>query len=82
MKIQGYEIGTEVKWNDEQAGGFRTGIVRARYYDPDVTEINGQSIEINVIGNSPTYEIEAADDADVLILNHTTVVRSRAIDER
>lgn len=73
MKIQGYPVGTEVKWNDDTTGGYRTGIVRARYYDPDITEINGEKIEINVIGCSPTYKVKDNDDERVIIINHTKV---------
>ncbi|MEO1162736.1 MAG: hypothetical protein AAFV98_03045 [Chloroflexota bacterium] len=82
MKIQGYDVGTEVKWTDEESTGFCTGIVRARFYDPSITEINGQEIEINVIGNSPEYAVEQSNDADIIVINHTKVVRSQATDDR
>lgn len=74
MKIQGYPVGTEVKWNDETTNGFRTGIVRARYYDPDVTEINGEEIEINVIDCSPTYKVKDKMADTIIVINHSKVV--------
>jgi hypothetical protein len=73
MKIQGYELGTEVKWNDEESGAFRTGIVLSRYYDPDITEIDGASIEINVIGNSPAYKVEDERNQKMIIIDHSKV---------
>ena len=73
MKIQGYSVGTSVQWMDGDSGGFQTGVVRARYYDPDTTEINGETIDINVIGNSPTYKVEAKTNNRMIVLRHTKV---------
>jgi|GEM_PF-4043235 len=73
MIIKGYDPGTAVKWNDEETGGFRTGIVRSRYYDPDSTEINGETIEITVIGQSPTYKVEDGSNERMIIIDHTKV---------
>ncbi|MEM9955890.1 MAG: hypothetical protein AAF846_30100 [Chloroflexota bacterium] len=73
MKIQGYDVGTKVQWTDSSTGGFRTGIVRARYYDPDITEIDGETIEINVVGSSPTYKVEDTRHDEVLVIDHTKV---------
>ncbi|MGJ3240257.1 MAG: hypothetical protein ACFE0Q_16240 [Anaerolineae bacterium] len=72
MIIQGYEVGTEVKWTDDATGAFRTGIVRARYYNPEVTEIDGEEIEITVLGNSPTYAVEDTEE-ELIVIDHTRV---------
>lgn len=74
MKIQGYTLSTEVEQTNELAKGFRTGIVRAKYYDPDSTNINGEPIEINVIGCSSSYASKNKMDDCVIVLNHTKVI--------
>ena len=73
MKIQGYNPGTAIRWLDETTEGFRTGIVRARYYDPDITEIDGETIEIKVIGNSPVDKIKESCSENMIIIDHTKV---------
>lgn len=73
MIIKGYDPGTEVRWNDEETGSFCTGIVRSRYYNPDSTEIDGETIEITVIGQSPTYKVEEKSNERMIIIDHTKV---------
>lgn len=69
MKIQGYPVSTEIELTD----GFRTGIVRAKYYDPDSTNINGEEIDITVIGCSSTYKVTEQTSERVIVINHSKV---------
>jgi hypothetical protein len=75
--IAGYDEGTEVKWNNAD-GGFSTGIIVARYYEPGRYELHGYEFDIENIGNSPVYAIEPdnpEDEGRIIILPHTLVFR-------
>ncbi|MGB7341842.1 MAG: hypothetical protein WBC91_23290 [Phototrophicaceae bacterium] len=73
MKIQRYDGGTSIEWKDEAMSDFQTGIVRARFYHPDLTDINGETIEIHVIGQSSTYQTSDTRNERCIIIDHTKV---------
>jgi len=53
--IQGYEIGTEVKWNREDT--LTTGHIEQVYHQPTTVELDGETVHVAVTDNSPSYLI-------------------------
>jgi hypothetical protein len=76
MMITGFDEGTAVKWV-EHLHDFQTGVVLARFYDSGEYEVDGQRINITVIGNSPVYAIKPNNPQrdDLIFLDHTRVFR-------
>lgn len=73
MEIQEYSSGEEVRQYDETIEGFRTGLVCARYYDPDIMEINGEAIEIKIISDSPVCSVGDSKTDTVIVIDQTKV---------
>lgn len=73
MMITGYDPGTAVKWNDDEAGTLRTGYVLRRFHEPGSFTINGEEMDIEVIGDSPTYVVEDERDHNTIVLDHREV---------
>ena len=73
MMISGYPIGTTVKWDEEE--GFCTGIVRGRYYNPGQYEVDGHTIDIEIVEKSPQYAVEDNKKQQVIVMPHNKVFK-------
>jgi len=69
--INGYEIGTSVKWNEHNA--LQNGIVEQVYREDGIIEINDAPVHIKVAQDSPTYLIRKV-DGSLLVLPHRNVI--------
>ena len=56
MMISGYEIGTQVKWNEN--GGITTGRIEKVFHRPRLIDLNGIRVRVSVTNDSPTYLIQ------------------------
>ena len=76
MMIEGFEVGTEVKWVDD-LHDFQTGVVRAKFYDSGQYEVDFRLVNLTVAGNSPVYAIrpDNPQHGDLIFLDHTKVFR-------
>ncbi len=72
--ITGYEIGTEVKWN--QANSLETGVVEAVYRTPTRVVLNGELVQVEVSDGSPTYLILRYDGQHVLLPHQAVMLKS------
>ncbi|GAB5491339.1 MAG: hypothetical protein Phog2KO_15540 [Phototrophicaceae bacterium] len=59
--------------NLELIEGFRTGLVQAKYYDPDSTNLDGDEIEITVIGCSSAYTANEKTAERVIVIKQAKV---------
>ena len=66
--------------NIELVEGFRTGIVRAKYYNPNSTNINGEHIDITVVDCSSHYTSNKKTAERVIVINHSSVTISNQND--
>ena len=73
MSIQEYEPGAEIRQYNETVEGFRTGLVCARYYDPDIREINGETIDIKLVCDSPEYGVGESKQGSIMVIEQTKV---------
>lgn len=69
--ITGYDVGTEVKWNEENT--LTIGTVRQVFRQSGETEVHGQRIYVKVSEESPSYLIQKTDGTYV-ILPHQDVM--------
>ena len=68
--------------NIELVEGFRTGIVRAKYYNPDSTNLDGEHIEITVIGCSSAYKVTEKTAERLIVINQAKVTICNQNDPR
>lgn len=73
MNIQEYKPDTEIGSQKKIEEGFRTGIVCARYYDPDIREINGEVIDIKLVCDSSEYGIGESKLGSTMVIEQTKV---------
>jgi hypothetical protein len=76
VMIAGFDEGTAVKWV-EGLHDFQTGVVQAKFYESGQYEVDGQHINLTVVGNSPVYAIRPDNPqlGDLIFLDHTRVFR-------
>lgn len=70
--ISGYDVGTEVKWNDTNS--LQVGIIQQVFTHSTHIQLSGKPTHVSVSDNSPKYLILTSDDEQV-ILPHQDVVR-------
>lgn len=70
--IKGYDVGTEVKWNEERT--LVTGVVEQVIHRSATVQIDGEVVAIEANENSPTYVIRH-NSGRIVILPHTAVMR-------
>lgn len=70
--IRGFEVGTEVKWNENNT--LTTGVIKVAYRQSFTVELDGNLFDIKVSKNSPSYLIRTA-DSELVVLPHTAVTR-------
>lgn len=69
--ISGYDVGTEVKWNDNNA--LQVGVIEKVFTQSQRIQLKDRISDINVGDDSPTYLISTA-DGEQLILRHQDVM--------
>ncbi len=70
--IQGYAVGTDVKWNEENT--LTTGVIEQVFHQPGMVLVNGEECAVEVSGNSPTYVIRHH-SGDQVMLRHVDVMK-------
>lgn len=71
MMINGYKIGTQVKWG--QSNSLETGVIEQVYREPTEIMINNELKHIEVKADSPSYLIRQSNGKHV-ILSHNDVI--------
>ncbi len=71
--IQGYEIGTKVKWNDSNS--LETGVVEEIFSLPLHYEVNGHTIFINATEDSPYYLIHLSRGGHIVLSHEETMLK-------
>lgn len=69
--IQGYDAGTEVKWNEDNT--LTTGVIEEVLYQSGTIDVNGDPIWIEVGDHSPVYLVRHH-TGSLITLEHTDVM--------
>lgn len=69
--ISGYEVGTEVKWNEDNT--LTTGIIKDVYRASTTINVNSKKIMVEVNKDAPSYLIKRH-TGDYLVLPHTALM--------
>lgn len=72
--IQGYEAGTEIKWNEENT--LTTGVIERVFTESQDIELDGETSHVTVGNEVPTYLVRHHSGRR-LILAHEDVMLKR-----
>jgi hypothetical protein len=65
--IAGFDVGTRVKWNENNA--FVTGVVQRVIREPGPIDVDNRPMDIQVTDGSPAYVV-AKDNGETYLISH------------